>query len=280
MLHPANQVVVSAAIAMNQNSPYIYRCQLRLLEPTFFSTREVSDLYQTEAFVGHLALCYALGLAPSRYFNDGKTLHYGEDFAALNERGVYVTPATLVSDVRFTLGSFNAQPDTYWSAMGNNTLVTAPPGMWAERESQSWYLTDGQAERRKKGAENRPQFGRIRALAIDNRAEFYIISREPQELPRYFRLGKWMSKAHLETCTPVRVVGVQEEGNIPFLLAPADLPPDTELLAFDLLNVAPMPLVRHSRLRGPCYQLEGDRLIPCDMRFNVPVSGKQTKRGR
>lgn len=277
MLHPANQVVVSAAIAMNY--PYIYWCRLRLLEPTFFSTREVSDLYQTEAFVGHLALCYALGLAPSRYFNDGKTLHYGEDFAALNERGVYVTPATLVSDVRFTLGSFNAQPETYWSAMGSNTLVTAPPGMWAEHESKSWYLTDGH-ERHKKGAENRPQFGRIRALAIDNRAEFYVISRERQELPRYFRLGKWMSKAHLEECALVQVVGEQEEGDIPFLLAPADLPPGAELLAFDLLNVAPTPLVRHSRLRGPCYRLEGDRLIPRDMRFNVSVKAKSKKKGK
>jgi CRISPR-associated protein Csc1 len=265
---------------MNQNSPYIYRCRLRLLEPTFFSTREVSDLYQTEAFVGHLALCYALGLAPSRYFNDGKTLHYGEDFSALNERGVYVTPATLTGEVRFTLGSFNAQPETYWSAMGNNTLVTAPPGMWAERDSKSWYLTDGQTKPRKKGAENRPQFGRIRALAIDNRAEFYVISREPQELPRYFRLGKWMSKAHLEECVPLRVVEEREEGDIPFLLAPADLPPGAELLAFDLLNVAPTPLVRHSRLRGPCYRVEGDRLIPRDMRFNVPVNAKSKKKGK
>lgn len=250
-------------------TPYIYRCRLRLLEPTFFCTREVSDLYQTEAFIGHLALCYALGLAPSRYFNDGKTLHYHTDFAALNERGIYVTPATLTGNVRFTLGAFNAQPETYWSAMGNNTLVTAPPGMWAERDGKSWYLTDGKTKPRKKLPENRPQFGRIRALAIDNRAEFYVISSAPQELPRYFRLGKWMSKAHLEEFIRLRVVGEQEGGDIPFLLAPADLPAGAELLAFDLLNVAPTPLARHTRLKCPCYQLEGNRLLPRGMRFNV-----------
>src|ERR687886_3124977 len=155
--------------------PHIYRCTLRLLEPTFFNTREISDLYQTEAFIGHLALCYALGLAPSRYYNDGKTVHYREDLAVLNQQGIYVTPGTLLADARFTLGQFNAQPESYWSAMGNNALITAPEGMWAEKEGNSWYITDG-SQRRKHGVENRPQYGRIRALAIGNVAEFFVIS--------------------------------------------------------------------------------------------------------
>ena len=90
--------------------PLVYRCTLRLLEPTFFSTREIGNLYQTEAFIGHIALCYALSLAPSRYHNDGKTIHYREDLAVLNERGIYVTPATIRGSARFTLGQFNAQP--------------------------------------------------------------------------------------------------------------------------------------------------------------------------
>ncbi|HEU5011462.1 MAG TPA: type I-D CRISPR-associated protein Cas5/Csc1, partial [Roseiflexaceae bacterium] len=137
----------------------IYRCELHLLEQTFFSTREISNLYQTEPFIGHLALCYALGLAPSRYHNDGKVIHYREDLAALNERGIYITPATIRGTAQFALGQFNAQPDSYWSAMGNNALVVAPQGMWAEKEGNNWYITDG-VTRRKYGVENRPQFGR------------------------------------------------------------------------------------------------------------------------
>lgn len=247
--------------------PQIYRCALRLLEPTFFSTREISDLYQTEAFIGHVALCYALGLAPSRYYNDGKTIHYRDDLTALNERGIYVTPATIASPARFTLGQFNAQPDSYWSAMGNNALVVVPQGMWAEKDGNTWYVTDG-ATRRKYGVENRPQFGRIRSLAIGNEAEFFIISQTELTLPSYIRLGKWMSKAQL-TFKPARITGEQADGAIPLLLAPADLASTTQLLAYDLLNVAPTPLVRNSRIVGPCYILDQKTILPQGMRFNL-----------
>ena len=247
--------------------PQIYRCELRLLEQTFFSTREISDLYQTEAFIGHIALCYALGLVPSRYYNDGKTIHYREDLAALNERGIYVTPATIQGTARFTLGQFNAQPDSYWSAMGNNALVVVPQGMWAEKDGNTWYITDG-STRRKYGVENRPQFGRIRALAAGNRAEFFVVSEAELALPSYLRLGKWMSKARL-SIRPAHITGEQAEGTIPFLLAPADLAATTQLLAYDLLNVAPTPLARNTRIAGPCFALDQKTLLPKGMRFNL-----------
>jgi CRISPR-associated protein Csc1 len=247
--------------------PQIYRCALRLLEPTFFSTREISDLYQTEAFIGHLALCYALGLAPSRYYNDSKSIYYREDMAALNERGIYITPATIQGTARFTLGQFNAQPDSYWSAMGNNALVVVPQGMWAEKDGNTWYITDG-TTRRKYGVENRPQFGRIRCLAIDNQAEFFIISETELTIPGYIRLGKWMSKARLTT-KAAQIVGERDDATIPFLLAPADLTSATQLLAYDLLNVGPTPLVRNSRIIGPCYLLDQQTALPKGMRFNL-----------
>lgn len=248
--------------------PHIYRCALHLLEQTFFSTREISDLYQTEPFIGHLALCYALGLAPSRYYNDGKTIHYREDLATLNERGIYVTPATIQGAARFTLGQFNAQPDSYWSAMGNNALVVAPQGMWAEKDGKTWYIHDGVNKPKLIKAENRPQLGRIRALAVDNRAEFFVISENELALPSYIRLGKWMSKARL-AIAPVHIAGEQSDATIPFLLAPADLEATTQLLAYDLLNVAPTPLVRNSRIVGDCYMLDQKTALPKGMRFNL-----------
>lgn len=247
--------------------PHIYRCALHLLEQAFFSTREISDLYQTEPFIGHLALCYALGLAPSRYYNDGKTIHYRGDLAALNQRGIYVTPATIQGAARFTLGQFNAQPDSYWSAMGNNALVVVPQGMWAEKDGNTWYITDG-VTRRKYGVENRPQFGRIRALAVNTQAEFFVISEAELALPSYIRLGKWMSKAQV-TIAPARIVGEQNTALVPFLLAPADLAAATQLLAYDLLNVAPTPLIRNSQMVGDCYVLDQKTMLPKGMRFNL-----------
>jgi len=249
--------------------PIIYRCTLELLEATFFSTREIGSLYQTDAFIGHIALCYAMGLAPSRYASDGKRIHYREDLAALNDRGLYVTPATIHDEARFNLGHFNAQPDGYWSAMGNNALISVPEGAWATKDGNNWYIHSPGAERPKKyPVENRPQYGRIRALAIGNVAHFYLVAEAPLELPSYLRLGKWMSKARLQTAA-VPIAGDEPGGHIPFLLAPADLAPETRLIAFDLLAVGPVPLIRQARLHGPCYRLEGGALLPRGMRFNL-----------
>ena len=50
----------------------IYRCDLTLLEPTFFSSREISNYYQTAPLIGNYALAYALGLCHSPYYNNGK----------------------------------------------------------------------------------------------------------------------------------------------------------------------------------------------------------------
>ena len=42
---------------------HIYRCELTLMEPTFFSSREVSAYYQTEPLISNIVLAYALGFA-------------------------------------------------------------------------------------------------------------------------------------------------------------------------------------------------------------------------
>ncbi|NJL05805.1 MAG: type I-D CRISPR-associated protein Cas5/Csc1 [Chloroflexaceae bacterium] len=248
------------------DAPYLYRCTLWLLETTYFASREVSSLYQTEPLIGHIALCYALGLAPVRYTNTG-TIHYKEDLQQLNRAGVYVTPAAIAGTARYHLGQFNAQPETYWSAMGNNLLVTVPAGAWAEKNGPSWYVHEGE-RRRKLGTENRPQVGRIRALGIATSATFYVISTTPQQLPSYIRLGKWMSKAHVAT-EPVKPVAIVPQGTITGLLAPADLPDATTILAGDQITVKPTPLLQRAHLRGACYQLADGELVPCGMRFAV-----------
>ncbi len=248
------------------NPPHIYRCTLDLLETTYFSSREVSSLYQTEPLIGHIALCYGLGLAPVRYTNQG-TIHYKEDLQHLNNAGVYVTPAAISGTARYHLGQFNAQPETYWSAMGNNLLVTVPAGAWADKNGPSWYVHEGD-NRRKLGTENRPQVGRIRALGVATRATFYVISNAPYQPPAYIRLGKWMSKAHIDT-QPMRIIAEVDQGQIGGLLAPADLPDGTTIMAGDQITVKPTPLMRGARLRGACYQLEDGALVPCGMRFAI-----------
>jgi len=247
---------------------HIYRCKLTLMEPTFFSSREVSAYYQTEPLIGNFALAYAFGFCQSPYFNDG-TIHYREHLSALNERGVYVTPATIVGEPRFSLGQFNAQADAYWYAFANNVIVTRPDGTWAEKQGAAWYVHWPDGRRQKVGLENRPQHGRIRFLAIGNRAVAFVVSQEPLQLPAYIRLGKFMSKARVETEETRLQMVKDQEMRIPFLLNPADLPSQMRLNVFDLISVPPTPLVRNAVLSGWFYRLADGTMLPAGMRFGV-----------
>lgn len=248
---------------------HIYRCELTLMEAVFFSSREVSATYQTEPLIGNIALAYAFGLCQAPYFNDG-TIYYGLHLGRLNQAGTYVTPATVVGEPRFTIGQFNAQPDAYWYAMANNTIVTRPDGAWMEKRGPAWYVKHTWEERGQKVAvENRPQYGRIRFLAIGNRAVGYVLSRESLSLPRYIRLGKFMSKARVA----VDEVGAERverrQAVVPFLLNPADLPPEMPVTSFDLISVPPTPLMRNARLSGSFYKLPDGTLLPVGMRFGI-----------
>jgi CRISPR-associated protein Csc1 len=246
----------------------IYRCQLTLLEATFFSSREVSNTYYTEPCIGNIALAYALNFCRAPYFNDG-TIHYRAHLSHLNEQGIYITPGTIIGQPRFTLSQFNAQPDAYWYAMANNTIVTRPDGTWAEKVGAAWYIKERQGEKGKKvGLENRPQHGRIRALSIGNQASCYIISQEPVHIPSYIRLGKFMSKARVEVAEQTADI-VEGDAVVPFLFNPADLPPTISLSIFDLLSIPPTPLIRNAHLNGQFYQLPQQTFLPLGMRFGV-----------
>jgi CRISPR-associated protein Csc1 len=242
---------------------------LRLLEPTFFSSQEISNYYQTAPLIGNYALAYALGLCQAPYFNDG-TIHYQEHLGQLNEQGVYVTPATLTETPRFTLAQFNAQPDAYWYAMANNTIVTRPDGTWAVKRGSKWYVVREPGERGKAvRLENRPQHGRIRFLSIGNEGVFYILSRESYRPPSYIRLGKFMSKAWIKTEAVAHTEVEAQNVVIPFLLNPNDLSTATTLTTFDLVNVPPTPLIRNGMMNGRFYSLPSNTHLPVGMRFGI-----------
>ena len=253
---------------------YLYRCHLTLLEATFFSSQEISNYFQTAPLIGNYALAYALGLCQTPYYNDN-TILYREHLSALNKQGIYVTPATLTGPPRFLLAQFNAQPDAYWYAMANNTIVTRPDGAWVEKRGSAWYVKTGPTDTGKKvGLENRPQHGRIRFLAIGNEANLYIISREPYRPPSYIRLGKFMSKARVRASTVSYNEVETQQVLIPFLLNPVDFGPGTELVTFDLVNVPPTPLVRNGVVNGRFYQIDNTTFLPTGMRFGVETLDK------
>jgi len=254
---------------MSADTLHVYRCELTFWEHVFFSSREISNFFQTEPLLGNYALAYAFGLAQSPYHNDG-TVRYALDLKPLNERGVYVTPGTLLSEPRFVLSQFNAQADTYWYAFTNNAIVARPDDRLAVRQGARWRIIDpatgeGQFVR----PNNYPQHGRIKMLALGNRAICYVLSREPLALPRYVRLGKWMSKAGVMITHATARPEPRDEETVPVFLNPADLPHPERLLVYDLVSIHPVPLVRHAVLSGDFVRAPDGVWLPAGMRFGV-----------
>jgi CRISPR-associated protein Csc1 len=260
----------------------LYRCEITLWEHVFFSSREISSFFQTEPLIGNYALAYALGLAHSSYHveadaNGGQRVSYKDDLLPLNERGVYVTPATVMGAPLFALSQFNAQADAYWYAFTQNAIVVKQDDQEAEYDGQNWYvLTPATGRRSKARPANFPQHGRIKMLALGNRAVAYLLTREPIEavlpgyrLPRYIRLGKWMSKAAVDVsqqwCEPIW----HEEVSIEGFLNPVDLPDPSALRMFDLVSIHPVPLVRNARMHGWFYRAPDGAWLPARMRFGV-----------
>ena len=240
----------------------IYRASLTLKEHTYFASREIGMLYETEPLIGNYALAYALGLCAAPYDWSGPP-RYKEDLGPLNERGVYVTPATFRPDtLRYAITQFNAQIDSYYFRFDQNAITS-------DRE-------------KKARAANFPQTGKIRMLGLDSQAHFFLLNQQWSELnfPNYIRLGKFNSKARviweklaLKAVQPVKLEAVA----LDFLLNAVDLPRGmaAHLRSFSIYNVHPAPLLSRCHLSGDFWQC-GDRegrtlYLPAGMRFGVDV---------
>jgi CRISPR-associated protein Csc1 len=233
---------------------HIYHCEFELMENLYFASREVNNFFQTEPVVGNYALAYALGLCRAGYHNEGE-ITYAEDLEPLNAAGVYVTPGTLTERARFTVGQFNALSDSYWFQMEQNAISVNRQRIFNPRL--------------KARATNFPQIGRLKMLSIGNKGVFYITSRREFRVPRYIRLGKFMSKAKISARNQNYRETQAENVSYPNYLNPNDLPPETQIGMFDMLNIRPTPLIRQVQLSGDFYELadESRTKLPAGMRF-------------
>ena len=247
---------------------FIYRCDIMLMEATFFSSREIGKMHLTEPFLGNYALTYAFGLAQSPYDNDG-TVFYAQHLDALNQEQIYVTPGTFTTDPQFLLRKFNVQPDAYRSVYGQGFIATPPPHGTLRKRGQKWDAMQNGERVNTFRAINRPQEGRLRLLASGNAAVCYVQSESSLHLPRYIRLGKFMSKARVDV-TEMHHESIDDSiQTVEVLLNPADLPAGSDLLMYDLMNVPPTPLVRNARLQGDFYHLQDGAWLPRGCAFQV-----------
>ena len=231
----------------------IYRCQIELHDSLYFATREIGRLYETEPVIHNYALCYALGLVDSaiysttvaeedsyRYFCPEQIPKYEQHLTALNQQGIYVTPARSI---------FHSSTLNTWKYANNNYHV--------EME---------------KTQKNIPSFGRTKEIAPESKFEFFIISEKALKLAKWIRLGKWMSKAAVEILEQKEVKRSQSETDIifPYLLNPLDVMFSHQVISYDVVNMPPVSLIQNVKMLGRYYEFDKLKIPGCmEYRFRA-----------
>ena len=232
---------------------FIYRCQIELHDSLYFATREIGRLYETEPVIHNYALCYALGLVDSaiysttvaeedsyRYFCPEQIPKYEQHLTALNQQGIYVTPARSI---------FHSSTLNTWKYANNNYHV--------EME---------------KTQKNIPSFGRTKEIAPESKFEFFIISEKALKLAKWIRLGKWMSKAAVEIIEQKEVKRSQSETDIifPYLLNPLDVMFSHQVISYDVVNMPPVSLIQNVKMLGRYYEFDRLKIPGCmEYRFRA-----------
>jgi CRISPR-associated protein Csc1 len=232
---------------------FIYRCQIELHDSLYFATREIGRLYETEPVIHNYALCYALGLVDSeiysttvaeehsyRYFCPEQVPKYEPHLTALNQQGIYVTPARSI---------FHSSTLNTWKYANNNYHV--------EME---------------KTQKNIPGFGRTKEIAPESKFEFFIISEKPLKLAKWIRLGKWMSKAELKIQEQKEVKRSQSEADVifPYLLNPLDVMFSHQVISYDVVNMPPVSLIQNVKMLGRYYEFDKLKIPGCmEYRFRA-----------
>ncbi|MEO1354105.1 MAG: type I-D CRISPR-associated protein Cas5/Csc1 [Cyanobacteria bacterium J06635_15] len=240
--------------------PQIYRCTLELHDNLYYATREIGRLYETEPVLHNYALCYALGLVDSaqyattvpeestyRYFCPEQVPMYEAHLTPLNQQGIYVTPAR---------------------AIRHGTLLN------------TWKYADNRYHvEMKKTQKNIPSFGRAKEIAPESQFEFFILSEQslartdgsphtkwPWKLPKYIRLGKWMSKAEVKVDDLGQLKPKEGEITCPYPLNPLDVMFTHQVISYDVINMPPVSLIRNVKLNGAYYQA-GDVKLPARVEY-------------
>ncbi|MCU0493890.1 MAG: type I-D CRISPR-associated protein Cas5/Csc1 [Chloroflexaceae bacterium] len=214
---------------------HVFRCDITLHEPLFFATREIGRLYETGRYLHNYALTYAFGFVQAPYFNAVQVPRYADELGTVRAAGSYVTPALpLAVDYRLA------------------TIKYGEEVSHVEMEQ---------------GRLNTPSFGRLKELAPESTFRCYVLSAQPlaMPLPRWIRLGKWHSKALVET-REVEVKRASGDYVAACPLNPLDVPPGV-LRAFDIVSMPPASLVANARCNGDHYEIERGVGLPVDMRY-------------
>ena len=215
---------------------FVTVCHLELHDYLFYASREMGRLYETEKYLHNYGLTYALGLVKAPYANLAQVPRYAEDLAEMNTQGLYVTPAYPLQ-YSFAFHTFK---------MANVNYYNFTPQV----------------------STNQVVFGRAKELAPQSTFEFFVLSEKLLTLPRWIRLGKWMTKAHVEIVAHDQVQSKNGSYHASGVLNPLDLAhmPDN----CNIVAMAPESLITNVTATGEHYEYNyngGKIRLPIDMHY-------------
>ena len=111
---------------------------------------------------------------------------------------------------------------------------------------------------------NKPSYGKAKELAPESEFEFFIVGKLPEQLPKWIRLGLWMSKARIEVKKELSLTPKQGNFTCSHLLNPIDLPISPEL--YDLISMPPVSLLQNARFNGEYVEF-GKVCLPASMAY-------------
>jgi CRISPR-associated protein Csc1 len=180
-------------------------------------------------------------LASAPYFQSVQSPNYAEELGALNQKGIYVTPARGV-DVRYQLVTFKFANNAYRVKM-------------------------------EQGTRNLPSFGRAKEIAVGSAFEFGVIHQEILYLPRWVRMGLWRSKGLLEVIGEAELKPVTEKVRTASLpLNPLDVAGNFQI--YDLISMPPSSLVDNAQIEANWIkgEITGRTLFcPAGMEYTFPT---------
>jgi CRISPR-associated protein Csc1 len=228
----------------------IHQCQLELHDSLYFATREIGRLYETEPIIHNYSLCYALGLVDSeiysttvpeeqsyRYFCPEQVPKYENHLTPLNQQGIYITPAR---------------------SLKHSTILNT----WK-------YANNNYHVEMEKTQKNIPSFGRTKEIAPESQFQFFVISQKNIKLPKWIRLGKWMSKAQITVEILPQTKTMEGLFTCKYPLNPLDVMFTHQVISYDVVNMPPVSLIQNIQMRGLYYQINGmpELKLPATMEY-------------
>jgi CRISPR-associated protein Csc1 len=223
----------------------LYDCRLTFHDTLFYETRTMGRLYETGRLLHNIALGYALGFAQTTYYHALDVPNYRDEFVRVNAAGVYVTPA-YGEDIHYVIHTFK---------LGDERTAVL-----MERSNA-----------------NIPTYGRAKEIGINSRFRFGVLSEQPLPIPRWIRMGLWLSKARVEVVEQVDLRLVQEQRTETvdlYPLNPLDLPQTATLELYDLVSMRPSSLVENALIQANDWwvgSLSNGKTcrLPAGMRYQV-----------